>query len=210
MKTPYLILDIETGPLPEEKQREIMPSEWPLGNVKDPEKVKAAIAEKERAWLESSTLDATRCEIIAVGVKSQSKEALFHGKDEKTLIEDLYDTVYSIDQDKVVIVGHRLLGFDVPMIVRRGWKHGLRPPDRWLNCTAWKADWAFDTAEKWSCGNREQCVSLKTLAWHLGVGIKDGSGKDFHRLYKEDQKAALEYLSNDLRLTEAVYLRMCL
>ncbi len=209
---PYLILDIETGPLPDAHQRQIMPTEWPLGNTKDPEKIKAAIAEKEASWLESATLDACRCEVLAIGLKSLKHEQLIHGEREEDMLWRLFDLVSMVDADESIIVGHRLLGFDIPILVRRMWANGIKPPTKWLNCTSYKAhrEWAFDTAVEWSCGNREQYVKLDHLAFMLGVGRKtDGvQGATWWKTYAEDQKAALGYLSNDLKLTEGVYLKM--
>lgn len=203
----YYCLDIETAPLPEVVQREVMPKEWPLGNLKDPGKIQAAIEEKEKAWLESAALEATRGEVLIIGFAyDQGTTAVIHQGSEKHKLETLL--IHATTHSDCLIVGHNLLGFDIPFLCRRMWKHGITPPKHWLDTTPWKATWAFDTMLAWSCGNRDQRISLDMLAWHLGVGRKNGSGADFAKLYATNQEKALEYLRNDLKLTEACYLRM--
>ncbi len=213
---PYLIIDIETGPLPEDHQRQIAPTFEAPTNYVDEKKIKAAIADKEASWLESATLDATRCEVLAIGLKSATKEDLIHPANlvhdgtERGMLQLLANHIAMLDMDKIILVGHRLLAFDIPILVRRMWANGIKPPQKWLNCTAYKAhrDWAFDTAVEWGLGNRDQYIKLDHLAFHLGVGRKNGDGAMFWKTYAEDQKKALDYLSNDLRLTEGCYLKM--
>ncbi len=204
---PYWILDIETGPLPESVQREIAPGFEAGRNLKDPEKIKAAVAEKEAAWLAGAALDPTRCEILAVGVAEAALDTpeVLLGPEKDILDRVRHFATLYLEQ---TVVGHNLLGFDIPMLCRRMWRHGIAPPNRWLDCSSWRAKWAFDTMLVWSCGNRDQRIGLDALAWHLGVGRKEGSGADFAKLFETDKAKALEYLRNDLALTEAVYLRM--
>lgn len=204
---PYLVIDIETRGYPEAIQREVMPTEWPLGNVKDPEKVKSAIAEKEQAWLAGAALDASRSEILAVGMAGAGLDAptVTEGP-ERGILE--YVRACATEYSDLTLVGHNLLGFDVPVLCRRMWRHGINPPVQWLDCTPWRAKWAFDTMLAWTCGNRDQRIGLDLLAWHFGIGRKQGSGGDFSKLYETDKAKAIAYLRNDLELTEGVYLKM--
>lgn len=205
----YIVLDIETSGLPEEKLLEIMPEFEPASNLKDPDKIAASIAAKRKDWLASAALDAHRAEVLAVGLKLESGEiTAIHGIAEKEILASVIKAVVHSNWAWDEIVGHNLLAFDIPFLCRRMWKHGIKPPGNWINCSPYKADWAFDTMLAWSCGNREQRISLDMLAWHLGVGRKSGTGKDFAATYKTDPKAALDYLTNDLLLTEKCYLKM--
>lgn len=203
----FVVLDIETRALPEAIQREIMPKEWPTGNTKDADKLKVAIAEKERAWLDSAPLDAIRSEVMAIGVINPAgKVVIVHDLVEKDMLVALRFML--IEWSDKTIVGHNILGFDLPVLCRRFWKHGIKPPDKWLDLSPWKATWAFDTIQAWSMGNREQRISLDLLAWHLLGQRKSGNGKDFAKLYETDKEAALDYLRNDLKLTQDCYLRL--
>ncbi len=219
---PYLVLDIETGPLSEEHQRQIIPTFEAPSNYKDAEKIKAAIEEKEASWLEAATLDAVRCEVLAIGLKDDmGEETLIHGGTEKErltkaieLIGHFGDGVNAMLPGSIIhhphIVGHRLLAFDIPVLIRRMWANGIKPPQKWLDCTSYRAhrQWAFDTAVEWGLGNRDQYIKLDHLAFHLGAGRKNGDGAMFWKTYQEDPKKALAYLSNDLKLTEGCYLKM--
>lgn len=205
---PYLILDLESRPVPEARQREVMPVFDVPKTIKDSAKIEAALIEKEQAWLASGALDAARGEIIAVGLLGADLDApkVILGPEKGILVS--VRELSTVHHD-LTLVGHNLLGFDVPFMCRRMWVHGIKPPAHWLDCTPWKANkWSFDTMLAWACGNREQRVSLDMLAWALGCGRKNGSGKDFAKLLETDRAAAIGYLMNDLVLTEAVYLKM--
>jgi 3'-5' exonuclease len=204
----YWVIDCETSGLPEAVQREIAPDFEAGKNLRDPDKIAAAIAEKKQAWLDGAALDATRCQILAIGLAGAdlTDPKLLHAGTEHGMLTHLRElaTVYH----DLTLVGHNILGFDIPLLCRRMWKHGISPPARWIDCSTWRATWAYDTMVAWSCGNRDQRISLDVLAWHLGCGRKNGSGADFAKLYQTDREKALEYLRNDLMLTEQVYLTM--
>jgi hypothetical protein len=53
----------------------------------------------------------------------------------------------------------------------------------------------------WKCGSYREFISLDALARFLKVGEKNGNGALFYRLWETDNKAAIEYLSNDVLLT---------
>lgn len=164
---------------------------------------------KRKDWLASAALEAHRAEVLAVGILTEGNTTphLFHGLSEIEILTLAIELTECANFKKTI--GHNILGFDIPFLCRRMWKHRIHPPPHWLNCSPYKAgDWAFDTMLAWSCGNRDQRISLDMLAWHLGVGRKTGSGKDFAATYRTNPKAALDYLTNDLILTEKCYLKM--
>lgn len=74
MKT--IFFDIETGPLPENELAALMPpfdpSEVKTGNIKDPEKIAAKIAEAEvnhkRDFIEKAALDPLTGRVVAIGL----------------------------------------------------------------------------------------------------------------------------------------------
>lgn len=205
---PYWILDLESSALPEAVQREIAPDFDAPKNLRDPDKIAAAIADKEKSWLDSAALDACRGQVLAIGLAGADmpEPKVLVGGTEHGMLTHVRDlaTVYH----DLTMVGHNLLGFDLPFLVRRMWKHGIPPPPRWLDLTQWRAKWAFDTMLVWGCGNREQRISLDVLAWHLGLGRKNGTGADFAKLYEADREKAILYLKNDIALTEKCYLAM--
>lgn len=205
MKTHWTV-DIETKALPESIQLEIEPEFEAGKNLKDQDKIAAAITEKRRAWLEQAPLEAVRGEVLAIGMIIDDEPEIIHGMLEADILS-LFRLRAAECSDRI-IVGHNLLGFDLPFLCRRMWRHSIDPPKQWLDCSPYRAKFAFDTMLAWSCGNREQRISLDLLAWHFGLGRKNGTGAAFAKLYETDRESALAYLRNDLELTEKVYLRM--
>jgi hypothetical protein len=66
------------------------------------------------------------------------------------------------------------------------------------------SDEMVDLRDAWQLGDRQARGSLDTIAKHLGVGAKNGSGADFAALWQSDREKATEYLRNDLQLTARV------
>src|SRR5688572_20501815 len=88
MKT-KLALDIETKPLPLEVVLQFEP-EYKVGNIKDPDKIRAAVAEKRAAFVKDSTLDAKTCFICAIGYYDGTNTTLdiIHAlSEEKAMLE---------------------------------------------------------------------------------------------------------------------------
>lgn len=192
-----LFLDIESAPLDG-----ITPPEFDApANLRDPEKIAAAKAKKLEAWKGSLALHAETARVLCVGVMEDGFKGVYEG-DETDILLNAWETIDGAE----TIIGHNLRGFDIPFLARRSWILGVPVPrimaGRFLDARF------VDTMEAWSCGNREERISLDNLAKALGVGAKTGSGADFAALYAKDRKAALGYLENDLRLTKAVAERM--
>ena len=205
---PHYILDIETRSLPPEKLAEIMPVFEAAKNLKDELKIEADIAAKKQSWLDSAALEAHRAELLAIGILMDGEYTIMHGMGERLMLAGLRD--FAVKYAERTVVGHNLLGFDIPILVKRMLCHGITPPKPWTDCTPWKASWAFDTMTYWSMGGRDSRdrISLDMLAWALGVGRKTGSGADFAALYAESKEKAVEYLKNDLKLTEGCYQKL--
>ena len=62
----------------------------------------------------------------------------------------------------------------------------------------------LDLRDAWQLGDRQARGSLDSIAKHLGVGTKNGSGAEFAALWQSDRAKATEYLRNDLQLTARI------
>ena len=62
--------------------------------------------------------------------------------------------------------------------------------------------------EMWQCGDRQKRISLDRLCKACGFEGKNGSGKYFSQLLQEDRKAAIDYLTNDIKITAKLAERM--
>jgi hypothetical protein len=151
---------------------------------------------------ESAALDASTGRVVVVGYFDAKEQRFFATADdlltssEAEVLREFWG-YYSL---ATCLVGHNVKNFDLPFLIQRSWILGVPVPgdvmerDRYFNSKV------VDTMERWACGRRE-FIKLDTIARALGVGRKNGSGKDFHVLWKEDHKAAMAYLENDLKLT---------
>lgn len=206
-----IIFDIESGPLPEDQIRPLMPPFEAPGNIKDPEKIAAAIKAKQDKWIEQAALSAITGKVLCVGVLIGPEFRDLGARtpnDEKALLEAFWLMARTAVFNGDYLVGFCCKMFDLPFLVRRSWALGVQvPPNIWDG--RYFSDHFIDIAEKWECGVRGcDHISLDQLSKFLGVGQKNGEGKDFAALWESDRQAALAYLQNDLQLTKRAYERM--
>jgi hypothetical protein len=204
------VFDIETSALPPDQLGRVKPEFKPAKNLRDPEKIKLDVAEKEIAWRDNAALDATTGQVLCIGMWSGG--ATVNNIDitqapEAETIERFWNWLELKLQRSELVVGFSIFHFDLPFLVRRSWALDVEVPKCVRRGRYWHED-LLDLQEVWKCGNYDQRVSLDTLAKTLGLGAKTGSGADFARLWAEDRKAALEYVSNDLTLTRRCAERM--
>jgi uncharacterized protein YprB with RNaseH-like and TPR domain len=211
MKT--IFFDIETGPLPENELAALLPrfdpAEVKTGNIKDPDKIAAKIAEAEtnhkRDFIERAALDPLTGRVIAIGLldsESGKFDVIGHDDEAKTLGEFWEACLGEMGRTNQM-VGFNSSQFDLPFLFRRSWKHRVQIPLGIRRGRYWSEE-MIDLREGWQLGDRMARGSLDAIAKHLGVGEKNGEGKEFARLWAEDRAKAVAYLRNDLELTAKV------
>lgn len=201
--------DIETGPLPEEQIRPLMPDFDAPANIKDPEKITAAIIAKEIKWLEQAALSAITGEVLCIGYLVNESMFKFQVGAEKDILTSFWNTAMETITSGKIVVGFCCKMFDLPFLVRRSWAQGVSVPKCIWN-GRYFCDQIVDIAEKWECGVRGgDHISLDQLSKFLGVGQKNGNGKDFAALWHDNREQALLYLKNDLILTKNAHQRLC-
>lgn len=100
------------------------------------------------------------------------------------------------------LVGHNILGFDLPYLDQSDMIHGANG-HTFLNSRGYWDGMFFDTMKRW---HPRDMISLDKLAKALGHKTgKNGNGKHFYAL-SDDKKE--EYLTNDLKLVEHVFAQM--
>lgn len=201
----YTYFDIETGPADDADQ--FVPRFEAPGNYKDADKIKAHLAEQELKWRESLALSAITGKVLVIGWLEDGKASYFDG-DEKNILTSFWASINARLNRSQPVIGFNIHSFDLPFLVRRSWKlgvpvyHDLRDKRYWHSSL-------IDLKNEWeSMDYSRHSVSLDLVARWLGVGKKNGDGADFAQLYKTDPAAALNYLANDLRLTEEVGKKM--
>lgn len=201
--------DCETEPLPADELAKFMPEFQAPSNYKDPEKIKASIADQQARWIEDGALSAVTGRIICVGMLRGERFDVWTNEDESQFLIDWWGFASGELQSGGLLIGFCVKTFDLPFLVRRSWKHGIKVPFCIWN-GRYFADNIIDVAELWQCGNRDprDRVSLDTLSKFLGIGEKTGDGKDFAELWRTDQAKAKAYLHNDLALAQRAYNRI--
>lgn len=208
-----IIFDIETGPLPESELAALLPpfdpAEVKTGNIKDPDKIAAKLAEAEanhrRDFLERAALDPLTGRVVAVGLlypDSGEFHVIGHD-DESATLREFWDVCRGQQGRINQMVGFNTHLFDLPFLIRRSWKHRVPVPFGIRRGRYW-SDEMIDLRDGWQLGDRMAKGSLDVIAKHLGVGAKNGDGKAFAELWASDRAQAVAYLRNDVQLTAKV------
>ena len=221
-----IIFDVETGPLAESELSLLLPAfdpaEVKTGNIKDPDKVAAKIAEAEanhrRDFFDRAALDPLTGRVVAIGLlypDSGEFDVIGHEDEARTLRE--FWTACRGEMGRVnQMIGFNTHAFDLPFLIRRSWKHQIAVPFGIRRGRYW-AEEMVDLREAWQLGDRQARGSLDSIARHLGVGAKlaapaaNGAspgkiitGADFAGLWRSDRKQAEAYLRNDIELTAKI------
>src|SRR5665647_1809363 len=95
-----IIFDIETAPLPEAELIPFMPEFEAPGNFKDPEKIKAAIEAKRKAWLEDAALDPMTGCVLCIGMLIGDRfDLISEHATEANILQDFWGAVRIEDYD---------------------------------------------------------------------------------------------------------------
>lgn len=179
----------------------MMPEFTAPSNWKDPEKIKANIEEQKNKWIEEAALSALTGRVLAIGMLiGEQFICISEPATEAQMLHEFWDTTNS----GCPLIGFNCVSFDLPFLFRRSWKLAVQPA-KWLrNGRYWDSALVKDIREEWQLGDRQAHGSLDTIAKHLGVGQKNGSGANFAKLWATDREQAMAYLKNDLELTAAI------
>ena len=213
-----ILFDIETGPLPEAELAALLPpfdpAEVKTGNIKDPDKIAAKLAEAEAShrqdFFEKAALDPLTGRVLAVGLLMNAEREtgsaefrIIADEDEAKMLREFWDITRGEMGRINRMIGFNSNSFDLPFLIRRSWKHRVQVPFGIRRGRYW-GDEMIDLRDAWQLGDRQARGSLDVVARHLGVGAKNGSGAEFAKLWQSDRAKAVEYLRNDLHLTARV------
>jgi hypothetical protein len=186
------------------------------------------VVEEERCY-QLGSLSATSGRILSIaihegpvagfdlgGVEQRETERVF-GIDENGAEQDenksllaFLDYMKGFDPDMDELVGHNILGFDLPFIFQRCLVHCIsaRPL---VDLGEYRVRGVFDTMHEWWMGAK-RFVSLDDIAWALGIESSKtatAEGSKVFELYQAGKLAEIrEYNLNDVRVTRKVYERM--
>lgn len=185
-------------------------------------------AEEERAF-RSGSLAATSGRVLSIavhvgpvaggeieGFEQNTSEYVFgidsegQQQTEQQSLMDFLALMQSFDPEIDELVGHNIIGFDLPFIFQRCLVNNIavRP---FVNLSEFSVRGVYDTMHRWWLGARNR-VALDDIAWALGIESSktdDVEGSRVFELYQEGKLAQIrEYNLNDVRVTRKVYERM--
>jgi hypothetical protein len=223
-------LDIETLTLPDFRERVGPQLErlQRLGNMRLEQQqryLEDIVIEEERCY-QLGSLSAASGRILSIAVHEGPVAGLDFGdvdqrqservfgidedgaeEDEKKALLRFLEYLKEFDPDTDELVGHHLIGFDLPFIFQRCLAHCIsaRPL---VDLGEYRVRGVFDTMHAWWLGAK-RFVSLDDIAWALGIESSKtatAEGSKVFELYQAGKLAEIrEYNLNDVRVTRKVY-----
>ena len=139
------------------------------------------------------------------GIDVDGREQLEH-----QALEEFLALMSGFDPEADEVVGHNIIGFDLPFIFQRCLANNIAGPP-FINLSEYNPRGVYDTMFRWWLGARNR-VSLDDLAWVLGLQsskTEEVEGSRVFDLYHAGKLAEIrEYNLKDVRLTRKVYERM--
>ena len=207
----HIVFDIETVPQDEAKLLALAPEFTAAANLKDPEKIAASIAKKRADYLADAALNWKTAEVVLIGAGDDAGIQSLTSHSEKRLVGDFLDRISAALGDGVVVGGHNVKGFDLPMLVNRARVHGLKIPANVLTFWKGRPQWAdniFDTLEILSFGKSFDGNGVDDVARVFGLPPKLGHGGEFPLLWRADREGAIAYNRRDVEI-EIEIARIC-
>ena len=222
-----LFLDVETMPTTDpEVIAEIAATIKPPGTIKKQESIDAWMAEnKESAVKEavhktgfSGLYGSIACicyafddgEVFSVRVSDEISE--------KVMLQSFYSHVFNatgIDTHRgnvagdLTVVGHNVIGFDLPFIKHRSIINKVKPSPQFIKAfdDKWGKD-VKDTMIMWS-PDKERRASMDKLCKAFGIpGKGDFDGSMVAETWPVDPEKVIEYCRDDVRRTREIYKRL--
>jgi predicted 3'-5' exonuclease similar to PolB exonuclease domain len=226
-------LDIETLTLPDFRERvgSQLERQMRLGNmrVEQQQRYLEDIAAEEERCYALGALNAVSGRVLSIavhvgpipglelpGLELAAGEHVFgidadgFEQPEKRALLDFLALMKDFDCDYDELVGHNIIGFDLPFIFQRCLVQQIaaRP---FVNLAEYNVRGVFDTMHRWWLGAKRH-VSLDDVAWALGIESSktaDVEGSKVFDLYQAGKLEQIrEYNLNDVRVTRKIYERM--
>ena len=199
----HIVFDIETVPQDPAKLLALAPEFTAAANLKDPDKIAASIAKKKADYLADAALNWKTAEVVLIGAGDETEILSFTADSEKQLIAEFLDVLGDALGDGVVVGGHNVKSFDLPMLVNRARVHGLKIPRNVLSFWRGRPQWhdnIFDTLEILSFGKSFDGNGVDDVARVFGLPPKLGHGGDFPLLWRADRAGAIAYNRRDVEI----------
>lgn len=136
----------------------------------------------------------------------------FHADEARTLQQFWsYLRRINFDCEQDLLVGHNILGFDLPFLYQRSMIYGIQPTRRLLSEKNWECP-VFDTMQKWKMGRCADWVSLEELGLAFGLSCPKKGKVNAENLLEAflagQHEEIREYCLADVRCVREIYYRM--
>lgn len=225
---PWICLDLETGNPPEDEIQAEIAAWRPPANLKRVETVEQARAEAaEKIREKAGLLDGAPVVSVALAfplgleigttilhtLRPVGVEGSFNQPTEKDLLTTLRLWLDYWAGLETALIGHNVLGFDLPKLRLRFAVHGLRLPWILTPSPDIRVDDTMRIFARYFLIGDRQFVSLDEMTRRLGVGApKAMSGADVPRLAASDDAndhaRVVQYNADDARMTAAAWQRL--
>lgn len=221
-----IFLDIETLPT-EEANREFVENKTREKLLKRGEELdNAKLVSLIQTALRETALRGSLGRLLCVGLIVEKDGALLHhgvfGQDRETCEFHLNESKtlaqfwnflkkLRFDPQRDLIVGHNILGFDLPFLYQRSMIFSV-PPTFELEFNPYRSQPIYDTMRQWAKLNPREFIGLEELALAFGLECpKKGSvnGENMLEAYMQGRhKEIRQYCMADVRCTREIYYRM--
>ena len=225
--------DIETLTLPDFRERvgPQLERQLRLGNMRleQQQRYLDDIAAEEERCYSLGSLSATSGRVLSIAVHVGGIPGLeFEGMEqpdvehvfgidadgfeepERRALTGFLELMKDFDFESDELVGHNVLGFDLPFIFQRCLVNELKARP-FVNLNEYNVRGVFDTMHRWWLGAKRH-VSLDDIAWALGIESSKTSEVEGSKVFDLYQAGKLdlirEYNLNDVRVTRKIYERM--
>jgi hypothetical protein len=177
-----LVFDIETAPL-------------------DPHATPETAAPPQRSASGDPALSALTGKTLAIGVLCQTGSyTLLDAENETVLLRDFWRLLeLEAFAGRGAAVGFNIFGFDLPFLVRRSWRLGIRPPSSLREGRYWNRCF-IDLLEHWAL-SQKQGATLWQLGRFFNITPHDAPERNFARLWRTNRNEAESRLRQDVELT---------
>jgi len=209
----YLAFDIETGPA-ENALSYFSRSDVKLGNLKDPNKIEAKLAEAEDEFLDKAALSPITGKVLAVGLTDGEVHEVLTYVSEKEIITETLERIGSQLMQQRPVVGWNIIKFDFPFLFKRAMMLGvLWPKHIWDLKKGYAHSQIIDLMRYWNMGDWKEMTKMDTVNRFLcGFGKPSGvTGADFARLFNgtpEKRQEAIDYALNDVKILDSLTRKM--
>lgn len=203
----YRVLDIEATGIVDAADY-LEPATAPA-NYKDPEKIAAYIAEANQKALQTCALDPDLARVVAVGLGNPntgrvSAFVATTDNEERALLSELWGLL----RGQTTIVGYNVLGYDLPVLLRRSLYLGIPAPA--IQIDKYRHPSVIDLMQLLSFNGAIKFRGLKFYAKRFGLPCEDAvNGADIPALVAAGEWDTVEsHVRSDVALTMALAQRM--